>query len=93
MSLELLAKNIYRMRKISGLKQEEVAERAQLSRAAYSAIEKGKSNARSETLHRISEALGVNIRELFMDIPELKSVRFRMSKMTEQKKKNGNSRL
>lgn len=85
--LELLAKNIYRLRKASGLKQEEIADKAGLSRAAYSAIEKGKSNARSETLHRIAEALNVSIRELYMDIPELKSVRFRMSKISEQKKK------
>lgn len=85
--LELLAKNIYRLRKASGLKQEEIAGKASLSRAAYSAIEKGKSNARSETLHRIAEALNVSIRELYMDIPELKSVRFRMSKISEQKKK------
>lgn len=85
--LDVLAKNIYRLRKASGLKQEDVAERAALSRAAYSAIEKGKVNARSETLHKIAEALNVNIRDLFMDLPQLKSVRFRMKKITEQKKK------
>jgi len=85
--LEVLAKNIYRLRKASGLKQDEVAEKAGLSRAAYLAIEKGKTNARSETLHRIAEAFNVSIRDLFMDVPELKSVRFRMSKITEQKRK------
>src|SRR5208337_3225724 len=45
------------------------------------------SNARSDTLHKLADALGVNIKEFFMDIPEPKSVRFRMSKTTEQKKK------
>lgn len=85
--LDVLAKNIYRLRKASGLKQDEVAEKAGLSRAAYLAIEKGRVNAKSETLHRIAEALNVNIRDLFMDLPELKAVRFRMSKITEQKRK------
>ena len=85
--LEVLAKNIYRLRKASGLKQDEVAERAGLSRAAYLAIEKGKVNARSETLHKIAEAFNVSIRDLFIDLPELKSVRFRMKKITEQKRK------
>lgn len=85
--LEVLAKNIYRLRKASGLNQNEVAERAGLSRSAYLAIEKGKANARSETLHKIAKALDVTIRDLFMDLPELKSVRFRMKKITEQKRK------
>lgn len=85
--LELLAKNIYRLRKASGLKQEEVADKAGLSRAAYLAIEKGKTNAKSETLHKIAEAFNVSIRDLFTEMPELKSVRFRMSKISEQKKK------
>lgn len=85
--LEVLAKNIYRLRKASGLNQGAVADKAGLSRAAYIAIEKGKSNARSETLHRIAGALGVNIRDLFVEMPELKHVRFRMKKVTEQKRK------
>ncbi len=84
---QVVAKNLFRLRKISGLNQHEVADKAGISRPAYSAIEKGKSDPRSDTLHRIAIALNVSIRDFFIEMPELKSVRFRMSKVTEQKRK------
>jgi Zn-dependent peptidase ImmA (M78 family)/DNA-binding XRE family transcriptional regulator len=58
-----------------------------LSRPAYNAIEQGKADPRSETLHRIADAMGVSIKDLFLDLPQLHSVRFRMNKATERKKK------
>lgn len=84
---QVVAKNVYRLRKIAGINQKDVAEKAGISRPAYVAIEKGKSDPRSATLQKIADALNVSVREIFIDIPELKSVRFRMSKVTEQKRK------
>lgn len=87
MPSEVISKNMYRLRKIAGLTQKEAAERSGLSRAAYIAIEQGKSDPRSDTLHRIANALDAGISDLFMEFPELKSIRFRMSKATERKKR------
>ncbi len=56
---------------------------AGISRPAYVAIEEGEADPRSETVHRIADTLNVSISEIFADMPELKSVRFRMSKITE----------
>lgn len=87
MSQDVLSKNVYRLRKISGMSQAEVAEKAGLSRLAYVSIEKGKASPRSDTLHKIADALNVSIKDLFLDLPTLSSVRFRMSKPTVQNKK------
>ncbi|MFW5862834.1 MAG: helix-turn-helix domain-containing protein [Spirochaetota bacterium] len=83
----VVAKNVYRLRKVAGLNQNDLAKLSGISRPAYVAIEKGQTDPRSETIHRIANALHVPISELFAHIPELKSVRFRMSKITGQKKK------
>jgi len=87
MKREVIAKNIFRLRKLAGLNQKQAAEKSGLSRPAFAAIEKGKADPRSDTLHRIAQALDVSIKDLFTEMPELKSVRFRMNKLTEQKKK------
>jgi len=84
---QVVAKNVYRLRKIAGMNQKEVAEKAGISRPAYVAIEKGQSDPRSETIQKIANALNVSVREIFTDIPKLESIRFRMSKVTEQKRK------
>ena len=84
---EVVGRNIFRLRQIAGLNQKEAALKAGISRPAFAAIEKGEADPRSETLHKIAGALGVPIRELFVEMPELKYIRFRMSRITEQKKR------
>lgn len=77
MDSHLIATNLVRIRKDRGESQEKVAENAGLSRAAYRAIEKGRSAPRPETLRAIASVLGVPLRELVAPAPRLERVRFR----------------
>ena len=88
MNSEVLAKNMKRARIASGLKQEEVARKAGLSRLAYLHIENGKAEPRSGNLLKIARALDISIAELFTPPPSFKSIRFRISKNLSTKEKN-----
>lgn len=84
---DIVAKNIRRYRKLSGFSQEEIAEKAKLSRAAYISIEQAKSEPRVSTLDNIASALKVNMQAIIEPAPELKSLRFRSQKSLSQKEK------
>lgn len=60
-----LGRNLRRLRGRLGLTQEEVAQRAHLSRVAVTAIESGLvTNPQAQTLARLADALGVDIASL-----------------------------
>lgn len=80
MDQELIATNLKRLRSAKGLTQEELAERAGLSRAGYRNIETGKAVPRSSTLEALADALDVALRELLTPVPVLRHVRFRSFK-------------
>ncbi|MCK6530448.1 helix-turn-helix domain-containing protein [Myxococcota bacterium] len=80
MDNRVLATNLVRVRHDRGKSQEAVAEAAGLSRAAYRAIEKGRSAPRVESLRAIAGALGVPVRDLVTPVRRLQRVRFRSLK-------------
>jgi len=64
-----LGRNLADQRKMAGLSQEELAFRANLDRTLISLIERGKRNARLDTLVKLGEGLGVPPATLLKDIP------------------------
>lgn len=80
MNQELIVTNLKRLRSVGGLTQQELADRAGLSRAGYRNIETGRTIPRSSTLEALAEALDVPLRELLTPIPVLQYVRFRSFK-------------
>ncbi len=81
---DIVAKNIRRYRLLSGFTQEEAAEKAKLSRAAYISIEQAKAEPRVSTLDNIASALKVNIQSIIEPAPELKSLRFRSQNLSKK---------
>lgn len=57
---KLVGDNFARLRAESGLTQEQVAERANLSQQYVSGLERGLRNPTVETLRAVAEALGVS---------------------------------
>jgi transcriptional regulator with XRE-family HTH domain len=53
------------MRKVRGLSQEELAHLAGLDRSYVGAVERGERNLGLDNLHRLADALGCPVRELF----------------------------
>ena len=74
---EILGENLRRYRNDRGWSQEEAAEKADLSRAAYIQIEMGKAEPRTGTLLRLAETFGLKLEELFVPARRLTFVRFR----------------
>lgn len=71
--------NLKRLRKMRDLTQQEIAEKAGISRNAYRSIETGDSTPRGKTLSSLARALGVSVFKLTEDPPVLHSLRFRTS--------------
>lgn len=61
---KLVGRNFARLRAESGLTQEQVAERANLSQQYISGLERGQRNPTVETLYQVAVALGVSHVEL-----------------------------
>lgn len=80
MDNQVIAINLLRLRKAGRHTQQELADAAGLSRAAYRAIEKGRSLPRTENLRAIAAALDVPVRELVTPVERLQHVRFRSLK-------------
>lgn len=59
-------KNIRRLRLLRDLKQEQLAEKSELSVQILGAIERGTGNPTLSTLEKIALALSVNVEELFV---------------------------
>ena len=61
----LAAKRIRQIRAGKGLSQEELADIAGLHRTYVSSVERGERNVTVDSLERLAEALGVDIRAFF----------------------------
>lgn len=56
--------NIHKLRKMRGLSQAELAERAGLSQPSIGAIEAGRKSPTLRTLEKIASALGISVSDL-----------------------------
>lgn len=72
--VQSFGKIVRELRKRQGISQEEFADRAGLHRTHISLIERGKREARLETIEQIAQALGVQPSEL-MPVVKIKRVR------------------
>jgi transcriptional regulator with XRE-family HTH domain len=61
---------VRRLREDSGISQETFAHKANIGRAYYSAIERGRTNPSLEMIGRIAKALGVRLGELFAAVDQ-----------------------
>lgn len=77
---QTIAANLRRLRAVMNLTQDEVAEKAGLSRAGYRNIENRKTLPRASTLEALAEVFGVSLQELVTPVPVLRYVRFRSFK-------------
>lgn len=83
-----IAGNIYRLRNAAQISMQDLADRAGISRKSLSDIEKGAiEQPRASTVRQIAQVLKVSMGELYQEVPELKSVRFRMNKTTPRNRK------
>lgn len=62
--------NLRKFREAKGLKQEEFAALCNISRAYYGRIERGEHSITVEKCSQISQALGIHISDLFVDLPD-----------------------
>jgi transcriptional regulator with XRE-family HTH domain len=77
--MSTLAQNLTALRHEHGWSQEEVAQKAGISRVGYANLESGRTEPKSETLYALAEAFEVQIEELLQKRPRLTRVRFRSS--------------
>jgi Zn-dependent peptidase ImmA (M78 family)/DNA-binding XRE family transcriptional regulator len=85
MDAALIAKNAKRLRHGREMTQAQVAKKSGVSVPTYSKIESGTASPRMDTLYRVASALGASIHELFAQVRELKSVRFRAQKKLKRR--------
>ncbi len=57
--------SVRKQRHLKGLTQEELAHKCELDRTYIGGIERGERNVSLVNIHKISEALGINIKDLF----------------------------
>ncbi len=86
MDMQAVSANLKMIRNEKSLSQKKTAELAGISRAAYIAIENGKSVPKVLTLQNIAMTLNVKIQDLFTPVQELKAVRFRALKKLKKRK-------
>lgn len=67
---EILAQNLRRVRKSTGLSQEELADRAGLHRTYISSIERAERNVSLENIFLLAEALGVEPGDLLKPVED-----------------------
>ncbi|MFK5986111.1 MAG: XRE family transcriptional regulator [Pseudomonadota bacterium] len=80
MSREIIAHNLKRLRSAAEMTQSVVADLAGMSLSGYQKLERGKADARSESIKAIAKALHASIPELLAEVKPLKEVRFRSLK-------------
>lgn len=61
----LIGARVRSIRKVKGLTQEQLAEKANTSHSYIGDLERGERNVTLQSLHKISEALGVKFFDLF----------------------------
>ncbi len=62
---QMLGKQIRYHRKLNGLTQEKLAEKAELAPSYVSDVERGRVNISVDAVQRIAKAFEINIRDLF----------------------------
>ncbi len=80
MNLQILARNVRRLRTAKRFSQKALAEAAGLSLPAVKNLELAKNQPRMRTVHAIARALDVKLQELFQPVRQLQTVRFRSAK-------------
>ncbi len=63
--LKQFGENLRRLRKLKGVSQEQLAFEAELDRSFVGQVERGERNLSLLNIHRLAEALGVSIENLF----------------------------
>ena len=81
-----IGERIKNLRKLSALTQEELAERAGLTKGFISQVERDRTSISLDSLVQILEALGENISEFFLDIEE-RDIVYRKENRVEIEKK------
>ena len=64
---KVIGANVIKFRKLRGLEQIQLAEKAQLSEESISNIERGVSNTTIDTLTKIANVLEIDLEELFLE--------------------------
>lgn len=85
MNLQVLSKNVRRLRTAKRFSQRALADTAGLSLPAIKNLELAKSEPRMRTMQAVAKALDVKIQELFHPIRQLHTVRFRSSKRMQNR--------
>ncbi|MCL6592831.1 MAG: XRE family transcriptional regulator [Alicyclobacillus sp.] len=80
MEWSYIGENLRRIRDAKGLSQQDVADKAGISRVKYSKIERGIEKPQVSTLEDLAVALGVRIDEILHPAQPLQAVRFRAHK-------------
>ncbi len=80
MSREVIAHNLKRLRAAAEMTQSAVASKSGMSLSGYQKLERGKADARSESVKALSKALKASIPELLAEVKLLKEIRFRSLK-------------
>ncbi|MBD3219385.1 MAG: ImmA/IrrE family metallo-endopeptidase [candidate division Zixibacteria bacterium] len=80
-----VAKNARRLRHARQLTQAQVAKKAGISAQTYMKFESRKAMPRMDNLNKIAKALGVGIQDLFIQIRDIKAVRFRAQKKLKRR--------
>jgi len=83
---ELLGARIKELRKAKGLSQEELSEKVGIDSKHLSRIEVGKSYSSLDTLGKIAQALGIEIKDLFefMHLSRTKDLTDNISKLLKE---------
>lgn len=76
----VIASNLARLRASQNLSQEQLAQKAKVSRVALGKIERGIVIPRSKTLSDLAQALDVPLSDLVTEVAPLTNVRFRVDK-------------
>ncbi|MFQ5841395.1 MAG: helix-turn-helix domain-containing protein, partial [Thermodesulfobacteriota bacterium] len=81
-----IGERIRNLRQLSSLTQEELAERAELTKGFISQVERDKTSISLDSLVQILDALDENISDFFLDIQE-KDIVYRQEDRVEIEKK------
>ena len=85
MNLQVLARNVRRLRTAKRCSQSGLANAAGLSLPALKNIELAKTEPRVRTVQAIAKALEVRLQDLFVSVRQLQTVRFRSSRRMQNR--------
>ena len=76
MDIKDIGENLRKLRRNNRLSQQELADKAGISRLAYSQIERGEVEAKVSTLTNLAKVLDVKLQDLFVKPRRLTRVRW-----------------